>query len=174
MNGEKTKRGFPYLLSDPIDFVRQFPVLKIVVICRHDQLWSEYPDKYGSYRDAKKYFDTILRNSNGSVRRFQLERHSVRGFKYLIQPEDRLGVIPKAITPGWVNVIEDVRIEIFWTSLLNGKRRQDKTQRENNSRKERMNILARIMNPRNQTLSWADILKGTEQELPNADYEKNM
>lgn len=30
------------------------------------------------------------------------------------------------------------------------------------------------MNPRNQTLSWADILKGTEQELLNADYEKNM
>jgi hypothetical protein len=194
-NGEKTKRTIPYLLSAPLGLARHAPIRKIFVTCRHDQVWREYPDKSGIYGDYSKYFDLILQKPNGSMstfwrrsRRRPGPRHPFRrliqsGLRDVqsehvqsgdIQSGYRLGVIPKAITPGWVNFVETMRIEISSTFFPSEESWYGQASRKSQAKLERMKILTRMKNPAKQTTSLTDDSVKTEQKPPDAHYEKNL
>ncbi|CAN9278346.1 unnamed protein product [Alternaria alternata] len=193
-DGKKCKSNFPYLLSDPIDGARHFPVRNVIATCSHSQAWASYPDRNGDYRGSSIYFDFVVRDPDGSIRNFdpaesldlfEIQQHlgtpkkpnAVSRVPYnektswmcLITPGSRLGVIPKAI--GWISLVEVVRIEIFST-FLEEEHGQHEALRRFKQKKEE--ILEQIWNTRKQTRLLTDNRKGVEQELPNAVYKKQL
>lgn len=170
-NGSAAKINAPYLLSDPIEGTRSSPIRKIIAICKHNEVWRKFPGKNDDKESSTKYFDLIVRKADGSTGRIWLDdlRGTIGFIK--IQSGDRIGVVPKAITPGLANFAETVGIEIFSTFIDNKDRRLDQRLRESNTRQEKNKILARIRNSAKQILSLTESLEGTEQELLKARYE---
>ncbi|CAN9268170.1 unnamed protein product [Alternaria alternata] len=182
INGDEARRNIPYLLSDPIEggrysrysrYSRHSPIRKIIATCKHDQTWSEFPGPKGSYEDSSKYFDLIVRKADGSIRNISLH-HRLGTLSGDIQSGDRIGVVPKAITPGLVNFVKIVRIEIFSTFIPNEEYWDDRIRRQSHLKREKKTILARIRNSTKQTLSSSNTPGGTEQGLPNTGFEKKM
>ncbi|RYN19941.1 hypothetical protein AA0112_g10905 [Alternaria arborescens] len=191
VNGEKTKRNVPYLLSNPIDGARHFPVRNVIATCRRDQVWSAYPDQYGSYQRSSTYFDFVVRTPDGSIRALDIEQDvgwddieqyvgrpwwsiPIRKMPYnertswmcLIKPGSRLGVVPKIIRMN--NFIDIVRVEIFSTFLLEEEDGQHRALRR--FRQKREEILEQIWDTRKLTRLPTDNPDDIEWELPYARY----
>jgi hypothetical protein len=195
VNGKKTKRNVPYLLSDPIDGARHFSVRNVIATCRRNQVWTAYPDRGGSYEDSSTSFDIIVRDPDGSIRNLDLKGRSAwldvgnylgrptrpiigfnkpynrqKSWMCLIKPGSRLGVVPKAIN--WFNFVDVIRIEIFSTFLLEEEHGQHEALRSFMQKREE--ILEQIWNTRKQNRSPTDNPTHVEQALLNARYEKEL
>jgi hypothetical protein len=172
--GDKIKRNIPYLLSDPIEGTQHSPIRKIIVTCKHNEVWRKFPGKNDDNESSSKYFDLIVRKANGSVQHIWFDHRLGTIKSSNIRSGDRIGIVPNAITPGLADFIEIVRIEIFSTFIDNEERRFDvRRLREARTNTERNKVPAWIRNAAKQTPSFTKTSKGTEQKLPNARYETN-
>lgn len=178
-NAGEAKRNVPYLLSDPIDGASHLPVRKIIITCSHDEVWSEYPDKHGSYEGSDAYFDCVVRKSNGDIREpWSGRRHIYDAplgtqptfFRLnLIEPGDKLAILPKAIAPRWIDFVETVRIEIFSTFILEEKDGHDGVR---GFEQRYTKLLARIKDARKQARLPTDKPKDVEQALPSTRFKR--
>jgi hypothetical protein len=194
VDGKKTtKSNFPYLISDPIDGARHFPVRNVIATCSHNQVWTSYPDRNGTYQRSSTYLDFVVRDPDGSIRNLdpakswdlfdidfnpgrpgrrnpfnfrKLPYNEENYWMCLIKPGSRLGVIPKAID--WVDFVEIIRIEIFSTFLLEEEHGKHEALRR--FRQKREEILEQIWDTRKLTRSPTDNPDDVEWELPYARY----
>jgi hypothetical protein len=180
VNGEKTKRNIPYLLSEPIEGARHFPVRNVIATCSRDQVWTAYPDQHGNYQNSSTHFDFVVREPDGSIRNLDSGRGSgwldviyylgeavkpIPGIKMpynrqtswmcLIKPGSKLGVVPRAIN--WVNFIEVIRIENFSTFILEEEDGQHEALRR--FKQKRKEILVQIWNTRKQTYAFVKMIR---------------
>ncbi|USP80285.1 uncharacterized protein yc1106_07559 [Curvularia clavata] len=141
---EEAKKQAPYLLGDPIQGAHSHPVREINIIIRsHDQGFSDYKNQHGTYGGSMTFFNVIVQRQDGSLRDigkggegiihnvhacFETREHFVilkhipperrQSWLGLVEPGDRIGVVPMALYRGWVNYVESVRIEVFSTFIL--------------------------------------------------------
>jgi hypothetical protein len=154
----EAKRDIPYLLSDPIDGAGLSPVRKIITACSHDQVRREYPDKNGSYKGSDAYFDLIQQGEYGSISEVSmygvhdyLRTQQVNYWLSLIRRGDRLGMVPKTIASGLLDLVEMVRIDIFSTFIAEDHEEDYVIRRT--LEHEKMRILGQIRNSANSSYS---------------------
>ena len=140
---QRTSLKMPYLLSAPLQGVSQCSVREIVIITHsHDQGWSDHKQYHGTYEESYTWFEVAVRTANnewldiGTDDRIiyrnmhasdKARTHCVVFGKRppaipchwidQLRPGDRIGVIPMALYPGWVNHVQSVTIEIFTAGL---------------------------------------------------------
>ncbi|KAB2099085.1 hypothetical protein AG0111_0g12615 [Alternaria gaisen] len=116
--GDKIKRNIPYLLSDPIEGTKHSPIRKIIVTCKHNEVWKEFPGKNDDNESSSKYFDLIVRKANGSVQHIRFDHRLGTIKSSNIRSGDRIGVVPNAITPGLADFSKSSRRSLIMKNVV--------------------------------------------------------
>ncbi|KAL1649589.1 hypothetical protein SLS58_001646 [Diplodia intermedia] len=134
---ERAALGIPYILSDPLEGRARHPVREVTIVTRsHDQGWSDYQEHHGTYSQSYTWFEIAIQKPGGrwveveeSEKKFvynvhasdRTRQHCVvfrgRGWIDLLEPGDRIGVVPQAVYLVWVNFVESVSIHVM-TSFI--------------------------------------------------------